>query len=116
MCEAGPSESRSAEMSEVRAAHAADMHAAAEAAAVHAAATEMAATTEAAASATAAASTSGEHGRRGRQRGNHGRRDDACEKPAVHLKSSLSQRGSRRSRASDEENARSPSTYKCARF
>ena len=70
MCEAGPAESWSAEMSEVRtAAHAADMHAT-KAARVHSA-TEMATSAEATMSpapetttmAAAPASTSGEHGR-----------------------------------------------------
>ena len=84
---------------EMRAAHAADMHAAeatavhpaTEAAAVHPAAAEAAATMAAAAETTtpmAAAPTSAtpsENGRSDRHRGGHGRRDDAGEKPVVHL-------------------------------
>src|SRR5438874_8039316 len=71
-----------------RAAHAADMHAA-ETASVHSA-TEATAVHPAAEAATTMAAaptstTSGEHGRSDRQCRSHGRRDDAGEKPVVHL-------------------------------
>jgi hypothetical protein len=110
MCETCAAEARSANMGtgEMRAAHAADMHAAeaasvhsaseatamhsaTEATAVHPAAAEAAATMAAAAETTtpmAAAPTSAtpsENGRSDRHRGGHGRRDDAGEKPVVHL-------------------------------
>jgi hypothetical protein len=100
MCETCAAEARSANMGtgKMRAAHAADMHAA-EATAVHSAgeatavhsATEAAAVHPAAAETTtpmAAAPTSAtpsENGRSDRHRGGHGRRDDAGEKPVVHL-------------------------------
>jgi hypothetical protein len=60
---------------------------------MHAATTEVATATkaamssaaEAAVSSAAETTTSGENGRSDRQRRGHGRRDDAGEKPAVHL-------------------------------
>jgi hypothetical protein len=73
------------------------VHAAAHTADVHPSTAEMPASAEAATTmpsaaettttmATAAASTSGENGRSDRQCRSHGRRDDAGEKPVVHLK------------------------------
>jgi hypothetical protein len=101
---------RETSTTKMRAAHATNTHAAAHttahAANVHAATTHM-----------SAASALGEDGRRDRQSRSNRRRDDACKKPVAHLKTLLAVRWSPAAPGgSEEENAPSPSTYKCARF
>jgi len=79
---------RTDEAGTTSAAHPAKSHAPATHAAttdMHAATTEVATAAKAAMSSAAETTTSGENGRSDRQRRGHGRRDDAGEKPAVHL-------------------------------
>jgi hypothetical protein len=81
------------------------------------AAAEPAPTKPAMSAAAKPAATTRENGRRDRQRRRKCRRDEACEKPVVHRKSSLPCGGHDAALGgSGEENAQSPSTYKCARF
>jgi len=84
--EAGTTSAHPPAKSHAPATHAAttDMHAATTEVAT-AANAAMSSAAEAAVSSAAETTTSGENGRSDRQRRGHGRRDDAGEKPAVHL-------------------------------